>query len=142
MIIHPGITGLRELRAHANEPPDLLVQVKGARWFWMVTYPEYGVVATKELVLPVGERVHFEVSSIDVLHSFWIPAFRTKIDAVPGKITKTYVTPDVVGSYDDDVNVRIQCAELCGLGHNLMRLPVRVVTQEEFQVWIAAQTAK
>ncbi|MBI4201809.1 MAG: cytochrome c oxidase subunit II [Chloroflexi bacterium] len=142
VIITPGVTGILELRAHANEPPDLLVQVQGGRWFWRVTYPEYGVSSTRELVLPVDQRVRFEVSAMDVLHSFWIPAFRIKIDAVPGKITTTHATPDTLATYDDDINMRIQCAELCGLGHNLMRLPVRVVTQEEFQAWIADRSPK
>jgi cytochrome c oxidase subunit 2 len=142
MIITPGITGLRELRAHASEAPDLLVQVQGGRWFWKVTYPEYGVSSTKELVLPVGKRARFEVSALDVLHSFWIPAFRVKIDAVPGKITITQATPDTLGSYDDDEHMRIQCAELCGLGHSVMRLPVRVVTEDEFKAWIAERSAK
>lgn len=142
MIITPGITGLRELRAHASEAPDLVVQAQGGRWFWKVTYPEYGVSSIKELVLPIGKRARFEVSATDVLHSFWVPAFRVKIDAVPGMITTTYATPDTLGSYDDDASMRVQCAELCGLGHSVMRLPVRVVTEDEFKAWIAERSAK
>ncbi|MBI4310396.1 MAG: cytochrome c oxidase subunit II [Chloroflexi bacterium] len=142
VIITPGITGLRELRAHANEAPDLVVQVQGVRWMWQATYPEHGVVSYDELVLPEGERVRFEVTSIDVLHSFWVPAFRAKIDAVPGKVTTTFATPDTLGSFQQDVNMRIQCAELCGLGHSVMRLPVRVVTEEEFEAWISKRSAK
>ncbi|MBI4338976.1 MAG: cytochrome c oxidase subunit II [Chloroflexi bacterium] len=142
VIVTPGITGLRELRASASEPPDLLVEVQGGRWFWKATYPEYGVTSTRELVLPKDELVRFEVTALDVLHSFWIPAFRIKIDAVPGRTTITYATPDTLGSYDDDESLRVQCAELCGVGHSVMRLPVRVVTAEEFRAWVAERATK
>ncbi len=143
VIITPGITGLRELRAHANEPPDLLVQMNGGRFYWQVTYPAYGITSfNKELVLPQGELVRFEVTAADVLHSFWIPAFRAKIDAVPGKITSIDAIPNVIGDYASDFEYRVQCAELCGLGHNGMRIPVRVVSEADFQAWVAANAKK
>jgi cytochrome c oxidase subunit 2 len=75
----------------------------------------------------------------DVLHSFWVPAFRVKIDAVPGMFTKVTATPNELGSFDDDVNFRIQCAELCGVGHATMQLPVRVVERAEFDQWLTEQ---
>ena len=76
MIIHPGITGLLELRDSFSptsdaESGDLLVRVEGMRWIWKMTYPEEGVTTFNELVLPVDRPVRFEVSAVDVLHSFW-----------------------------------------------------------------------
>lgn len=139
VIVHPGITGMLELRH--DQPADLVVKVEGSRWFWRIQYPEYGVTTTRELVLPVDKRVEFEVTATDVVHSFWVPAFRMKIDAVPGLVTRTHVTPNRLGSFEQDDGLRLQCAELCGVAHNLMRTPVRVVTPAEFEAWIALQQA-
>jgi cytochrome c oxidase subunit 2 len=139
IIVHPGITGLNDLQAHDDEDVDVLVQVEGTRWVWKVTYPQFGVSSRKELVLPIGEHARFDVTARDVLHSFWIPAFRVKIDAVPGLVTTTFATPDTIGDFDMDANFRLQCAELCGLSHALMQVPVRVVERSEFDEWIAQQ---
>jgi cytochrome c oxidase subunit 2 len=144
MIVYPGVTGLLELRAHADafdEAEGLVVRAEGSRWFWQVAYPQHGVTTRDELVLPVGRQVRFEVSATDVIHAFWIPAFRIKIDAVPGLVTTTHATPDRVGSLADESGLRLQCAELCGLNHALMQLPVRVVAPEEFEAWVARQRA-
>jgi cytochrome c oxidase subunit 2 len=139
ILIHPGITGIAELRASTEA--DLVVQVAAEQWNWDFTYPEYDltIAAADELVLPVDTRVKFEVTGKDILHSFWIPAFRLKIDAVPGQTTVLYVTPTVISSFDDDANMRVQCAELCGTGHTRMRTHVSVVTASEFETWIASQ---
>lgn len=134
VIFNPGLSGLAELTR--PEPPDLVVQVQAAQWFWKVTYPEHELTSTEELVLPVGKRVRFEVTSADVLHSFWVPAFRMKIDAVPGRVTQVYVTPTRTGRFDDEFNLRLQCAELCGVGHAIMQMPVRVLDQAGFDLWI------
>jgi cytochrome c oxidase subunit 2 len=139
IIVNPGLTGMAHLRAEA--PPDLVVQVQGTRFSWRITYPEHGVVTTKELVLPVSKRVRFGVTAADVVHSFWIPGFRVKIDAVPGRVTVVHATPDRLGSYEQDVGLRLQCAELCGAGHAVMATPVRVVTEAAFAAWIALQHA-
>ncbi|MBI2939261.1 MAG: cytochrome c oxidase subunit II [Chloroflexi bacterium] len=139
VIINPGLTGMAELRH--EQPADLVVKVEGGRWYWRVQYPQYNVDTRKELVLPVDKRVRFEVTATDVVHSFWVPAFRVKIDAVPGLVTTTHATPNRLGSFEQDDGVRLQCAELCGVGHNLMRTPVRVVTQAEFDAWVAQQRA-
>ncbi len=139
LIVHPGVTGLNELQAHDDEDVDVLVQVEGTRWVWKVTYPQFGVSSRKEMVLPIDEHARFDVTARDVLHSFWIPAFRVKIDAVPGIVTTTYATPDKIGDFDMDANFRLQCAELCGLSHALMQVPVRVVERSEFDEWIAQQ---
>lgn len=134
VIIHPGLTGVAKLFAMPRSD-DVVVQVTGSMWSWRVEYPAYGKSSRDELLLPVSRRVRFEVTSTDVLHSFWIPAFRIKIDAVPGMVTTTYVNATGVGSTATNPMLRIQCAELCGLNHAAMMLPVRVVSQAEFDTW-------
>ncbi len=134
VIFNPGLKGLAELRAHHGA--DLVVRIEGSRWFWKISYPQLAV-SSKEVVLPVGKRVKFEVTATDVIHSFWIPAFRMKIDAVPGLVTTVHATPTVIGSFTDNFNLRLQCAELCGLGHDLMHTPVVVMEQAQFDAWVA-----
>jgi cytochrome c oxidase subunit 2 len=138
MIIHPGITGLLELRAD-DDNIDLVVQIEGRQWFWNAKYPEQSVQSRNELVLPIDKTVQFLVMSHDVLHSFWVPAFRVKIDAVPGIITKVTATPTRLGTFNEETNYRLQCAELCGILHAEMQMPVRVVEQAEFKQWVTEQ---
>ena len=92
-----------------------------------------------ELVLPVDTHVRFDVTAVDVLHSFWIPAFRTKIDAVPGLTTTLHANITETGDYKDDINFRVQCAELCGRDHSIMMSPVRVVERDEFNEWVLSR---
>lgn len=138
VIINPGLTGLAELWAHHEA--DLVVKVEGSRWAWRITYPEHNIVASR-LVLPLNKRVRFEVTATDVLHSFWVPAFRMKIDAVPGMVTTVHATPDRTGTFEQDDTLRLQCTELCGLLHEIMTSPVSVLEQGEFEAWIAQQKA-
>ncbi|HJP40890.1 MAG TPA: hypothetical protein QGF35_04210, partial [Dehalococcoidia bacterium] len=86
--------------------------------------------------VPAGEEVKFEIQSLDVLHSFWIPAFRTKIDAIPGRITYMTIEPTIFGSYTNDAAYRVQCAELCGADHTIMRSNIEVVDRDAFDEWI------
>jgi cytochrome c oxidase subunit 2 len=141
VIFNTGMMGVRELTANQNA--DLVVQVEARKWNWTFTYPQQGVTLTdaSELVLPVNRRIRFEVTSLDVIHSFWIPAFRMKTDAVPGHTGILYATPNKTGSYEDDFNLRVQCAELCGTGHARMRASLRILTQQEFESWLADQRA-
>lgn len=136
IIINPGLSGLAEMRGKPYE--DMVVEVEGARWVWRVNFPDAGASSSGELVLPVHKRIRFDVTSKDILHSFWIPGFRVKIDAVPGRTTQVWVTTEETGSYNEDFNLRIQCAELCGLNHTTMMMPVRVVEQGEFDSWLEA----
>ncbi len=140
VLIGVGTVGLEELRHSAHLPPDLVVRVEGMRWGWQVTYPDAAVSTNRELVLPIGRRVRVEVTSRDVVHSFWVPAFRAKIDAVPGMVTSVAFTPNRTGDFSQDPDLRVQCAELCGTGHSLMVIPVRIVTEEEFRQWLARQS--
>lgn len=136
LVVHPGLSGLAEMRG--DNSADLVVEVTGSRWSWKVSYPGAQVDALDELVLPTDSRIRFDVTATDVLHSFWVPAFRTKIDAVPGRVTQAYVTLDREGDSAMDPNLRLQCAEICGLMHSTMALPVRVVSQAEFESWLSA----
>ncbi len=134
VMIYPGLTSLAKV---LDDPaPDLVVKVDGLQWTWSLTYPDLNVTGVRELVLPVDRTVRFEITSRDVLHSFWIPAFLMKIDAVPGRTTVVTLKPTETGSYQEDSTLRLQCAELCGLSHSRMSVPVRVVTQAEFDSWV------
>lgn len=160
VIYNPGLVGLAEMREVplsallGGSPParvrlaslagaeaDLVVRVRASRWMWQFEYPQQGVTS-RELVLPVGRRVRFEVTSVDIVHSFWVPAFRTKIDAVPNLTTYLHVTPTRAGTFQESVDLRAQCAELCGTGHAIMAAPVRVVQPDQFDVWVAQQARR
>src|SRR6185312_6360759 len=90
---------------------------------------------SNQLYLKENQPVEFIVKSRDVIHDFWVPAFRMKIDAVPGITTSYRITPNRRGNYD------VVCAELCGLGHALMRQTAHVVTPSAYDAWVKKQTA-
>jgi cytochrome c oxidase subunit 2 len=117
----------------AKQPNEMVVNVTGQQFTWTFAYPSEKLDDAKELVLPVNRPVDFKIHTKDVLHSFWVPQFRLKSDAVPGLTTEIRVTPDRVGSYE------VVCAELCGIGHSTMRQYVRVVPASEFQSWVSRQ---
>ena len=104
-----------------------------------MSYPDLGVTTLQEMVLPVDRTIRFEITSLDVLHSFYIPAFLMKTDAVPGRTTVVTLRPTKTGTYEEDQTLRLQCAELCGLNHATMWTPVRVVSDGEFQSWVVSQ---
>lgn len=121
----------------AAEPRPLEVRVVGSQWSWRFEYPEFGVNST-ELVLPVNRQTLLRLSSTDVIHSFWVPEFRVKQDALPGGeafVRDLRVTPIRAGEY------RLRCAELCGRLHHDMQAPVKVVEQAEFDAWVRSQSA-
>jgi len=146
VIVHPGYTGLIELRETNAHEADLTVNVVGTRWQWVYEYEGRDVsLFSKDdmLVLPNDSLIRFNVTAADtdVVHSFWIPAFRMKIDAVPGLTTYFDVNTTETGHFNDDVNFRVQCAELCGKDHSLMFTRIEVVEPAEFEQWIAEQAA-
>lgn len=141
MIVYPGIIGINDI-FFKDKPPDLVVNVTGVQWAWLFEYPDQNVSTAGELVLPVDRNVKFQVTSNDVTHSFWIPSFLMKIDAVPGQVTEIEVEPTRVGSFRDDPLMRVQCAELCGLDHSQMVAPLTVMTGDEFDAWIREQQSK
>lgn len=113
----------------------LVVNVRAVQFAWSYEYPQEGgrPVSSTTLMLPKDRPVHFKIRTEDVIHDFWVPAFRVKIDAVPGITTEVRATPTRLGSFP------VVCAELCGLGHATMRSTVRVVTVDEFDSWLAEQ---
>jgi cytochrome c oxidase subunit 2 len=135
-----GITFVSVRSIDAEEPdPDLTVEVIGFQWQWQFDYRDAGVsvIGTDrvepELVLPAGAKVQFDLTSIDVIHSFWIPGFRFKRDVFPGQ-TQTFQVDvgDRTGSWPDSG----VCAEFCGLDHDKMRFSVRIVSPDEFRSWL------
>jgi cytochrome c oxidase subunit II len=106
-----------------------VVQVSSQQFAWSFTYPDERVSAG-ELVLPVDEPTELVLTSKDVIHSFWVPEWRVKQDAVKGIETRVSVTPTKEGTYT------VVCTELCGLGHAVMRARARVVSEQEFERWI------
>lgn len=137
--VHPGITGLIKIWDARDKPDPLVVNVTAQQWNWAFAYPDQGLENQTELVLPVGKPVKFMITSTDVIHSFWVPAFRIKEDAVPGTTRELVLTPDRVGSTGTSSMMRVQCAELCGMGHAEMNAVVRIVTPSEFSRWVAQQ---
>jgi cytochrome c oxidase subunit 2 len=116
-------------KAEAN---TMEVRVVGEQFTWTFFYGQgEEQVASPQLWLPVNRPVRFTVQSKDVIHDFWVPAFRMKIDAVPGIDTHLRVTPEREGTYP------VVCAELCGLGHSTMRQSAHVVPQDRFEQEIA-----
>ncbi len=128
------------LKENEKKPAkEIQVEVYGQQFAWTYEYPKAitggAPLKSTDLYIPEGESVEFNIHSKDVIHAFWIPAFRIQEDAVPGITTHWRATPDRLGSYP------VVCNLLCGLGHSLMRSTVHVVTQEQFQTWLAAQKA-
>jgi cytochrome c oxidase subunit 2 len=119
---------------------ERVVTVTGQQFAWTFQYNERGKrFGTTQLYLPAGESVKFDVRSKDVIHDFWVPDFRMKIDAVPGITTHYRVTPkdpQAIGDHD------IVCAELCGLGHAYMRNTAHVLSKPDFARWVQKMTAR
>jgi cytochrome c oxidase subunit 2 len=113
------------------------VQVTGQQFTWTFAYNEGGKkFSSAQLYVPEGESVKFNVKTKDVLHDFWVPAWRMKIDAVPGITTHYRVTPTRLGTYP------VVCAELCGLGHAFMRQTAHVLPKDQFAAWVQKMTSK
>jgi len=115
-----------------------VVEVTAEQFAWTFTYPDIEVeggrpLTTGELVLPVDQAVLFLITSKDVIHSFWVPEWRMKQDAVKGITTRTVIEPTKLGEFD------VICTELCGLGHALMRSQARVLSEAGFADWVEEQ---
>lgn len=115
------------------DPTAMEVNVIGQQWSWRFEYPDYGVTSSV-LALPVNQQTLLRLSSVDVIHSFWVPEFRVKQDALPGGeafVRELRISPSKIGDYT------VRCAELCGLQHAYMTAPVIVMSQSDFDKWIA-----
>ncbi|MEO6840209.1 MAG: cytochrome c oxidase subunit II [Bradyrhizobium sp.] len=131
---------------------DLTVKATGKQWYWSYAYPDNGkfefdslLAADKmprllgvdnELVVPVNKVVRVQVTGADVIHSFAVPAFGIKIDAIPGRLNETWFKATKTGMFYG------QCSELCGKDHAFMPIAVRVVTDQEFAAWVATAQKK
>jgi cytochrome c oxidase subunit 2 len=118
------------------DPQAIEVKVVAGQWFWRFEYPQYGIVSNA-LYLPVNRQAHLRLTSLDVIHSFWVPEFRVKQDALPGENLERElrVTPTMIGEF------KVRCAELCGTSHAYMESPVVVVSQADFEAWVSEQLA-
>ena len=112
-----------------NTKADLEVKVTGLQFAWLFNYPESGIMSG-ELHVPVGKEVQLNITATDVIHSFWVPQFRIKQDAIPGQESQMRFVATKTGSYP------IVCAELCGSYHGGMRSTIYVQTQEEYDAWL------
>ena len=136
-----GLVSYSFVVLHENEKkpagPEMVVEVTGQQFAWSYSYPSSvtggAPLKTTHLYVPNGQSVDFKIRSLDVIHAFWIPAFRLQIDAVPGITTSYRATPDRLGSYP------VVCNLLCGVGHGLMRSAIHVVTPAAFQAWMTRQ---
>ena len=116
-----------------SRPPaaSLAVYVTGTQWMWKIQHNE-GARAINELHIPVDRDIRLTLTSEDVIHDFYVPAFRTKTDVLPGKYTTEWFRPTKVGVYD------IFCAEYCGTKHSGMTGKVYVMSNGDYQKWLAA----
>jgi cytochrome c oxidase subunit II len=119
-------------KIEAREPDRLEVNVTAQQFAWSFKYPEEGVTST-ELHVPVDRQVEIKLDALDVIHSFWVPEWRVKKDAVPGQPTSLVATPDREGNFE------LICTELCGIGHSTMRAPVIVESPDAFDKWVEDQ---
>ena len=150
-------------KQYSPPPADLTVKVTGNQWFWTYSYPDLGgfeivsnmlkekadvkagdrfrtdadgpplLAVDERLVIPVGKTVKFLVTSNDVIHAFWVPAFWNKIDANPGQVNEIWAKVDRPGVYFG------QCTELCGARHAYMPIAVEVVPEAQFNAWVASK---
>lgn len=130
---------------------DLTVKATGHQWFWGYSYPDHGnlkfysemlndesrkpgqprlLAVNNDLVVPVNKVVRVQVIGGDVIHSFSVPSFGIKVDAIPGRLNETWFQATREGMYYG------QCSELCGMNHSFMPIAVRVVSEQEFNAWV------
>jgi cytochrome c oxidase subunit 2 len=123
-------------RSQAAPAPDALrVRVIGHQWWWEFEYPDLGIKTASDLYLPAGKPVFLELTSVDVIHAFWVPQLGGKRDTLPGQRNRILLTPTTPGEYPG------QCAEFCGESHANMRHRAFVLPPADFDAWAAAQKA-
>lgn len=131
LVVVFGVWGARLLTdIIAPDENEVTINVVGQQWSWRFEYPEHGDITSDELVLPVNRQIRLEMTSLDVLHSFWVPEFRVKQDLVPGQVHELRITPTIEGDY------KTRCAEICGTSHAYMISDVRVLSEDDFQAWV------
>ena len=122
------------LKMHVVPANAIEIKVTAQKWFWSFDYPE-GINSVDDLVVPVGKPVKLLMSSKDVIHSFFVPAFRVKQDVVPNRYTIAWFEANRIGEYT------LFCAEYCGKSHSEMTGTIKVVSQEEYAKWLEKNTS-
>lgn len=115
---------------YSKDANALVVKVTAHQFWWEFEYPKYGIKTSEDLVIPTDKTIQFELTSADVIHSFWIPSLGGKMDTNPGITNKMYLSAPKPGVYKG------KCAELCGFSHALMDFKVKAVTPSEFDTWV------
>ncbi|MFL5519276.1 MAG: cytochrome c oxidase subunit II [Gemmatimonadales bacterium] len=119
--------------ASSDKLTPLVVDVTAQQFAWSFQYPGFGKLTSATLKLPIDVTTKLRITSLDVTHSFWVPEFSQKEDAVPGMVTTLVITPDRQGTFP------VICTELCGLGHAVMRSAAEVTTSQKFLSWAKGQ---
>lgn len=156
ILVFIAIFSFKLLFAYHDMPkPDLTIKATGYQWYWGYEYPDqkisefvsnvlpedkakakgvpYRLAATEPLVVPVNKTVRVLVTGADVIHAFAVPSFGVIIDAIPGRVNETWFRAEKVGTFYG------QCRELCGVDHAFMPIEVRVVSQADFDAWVASK---
>jgi cytochrome c oxidase subunit 2 len=152
ILVFIALPSFRILFFQLNTPPaDLTIKATGKQWYWSYAYPDNGnfefdslILRDKELkagqprllsvdneiVVPVNKVVRMQVTGAEVIHSFAVPSFGVKIDAIPGRLNETWFKVTKEGMYYG------QCSELCGKDHAFMPIAVRAVSEQAFSTWV------
>ena len=151
ILVGVAIPSFRLLFEQVDVPKsDITIKATGKQWYWTYAYPDNGkfefdslmaadkqprlLAVDNEVVVPVNKVIRVQVTGADVIHSFTVPAFGIKIDAIPGRLNETWFKATKTGMFYG------QCSELCGKDHAFMPIAVRVVSEQEFTAWV--ETAK
>jgi cytochrome c oxidase subunit 2 len=156
ILVFISIFSFKLLFAYHDMPkPDLTIKATGYQWYWGYEYPDqkipefisnilpedqakakgvpYRLAATQPIVVPLNATVRVLVTGADVIHAFAVPSFGVIMDAIPGRVNETWFKVNRLGTYYG------QCRELCGIDHAFMPIEVHVVTQPEFDAWVASK---
>ena len=156
ILVAVAIPSFRTLRVQLSEPAaDVMVKVTGHAWYWSYEYPQAGdkggftfdanvdeekepklLQADNEMVVPVNKVVRVQVTSGDVIHSWTIPSFAGKVDAIPGRLNQLWFKAEREGVYHG------QCSELCGARHAYMPIVVKVVSEDAYTAWLTEAKTK
>ena len=144
-VIVIALTGISWQALNDNEggDADMAITVWGQQFDWTYDYPGEGLENIHQLVVPVNAKIDFEVQSKDVIHGFWVPAWRVQINATPGQINKLRATPNKIGDF------KVVCTFICGSGHPVMgtdiqgSIPsrIKVVSEADYQKFLTEQKA-
>ncbi|HHS92351.1 MAG TPA: cytochrome c oxidase subunit II [Campylobacterales bacterium] len=150
VLFYYGYTSMKSLRTMPAESESIVVKVEGSKWKWKYEYPanKSGYVhkitslydqsigdVKRSLYVPVGTNIILEMTAPlnDVIHAYYVPAFRMKEDVVPGRVTKQWFKADAVGTYD------VECAEYCGTAHSYMYSKIVVMEKEAYDAWFESK---